>query len=235
VVLPVPKDVVDCVQTYGVALEGALVAQLGAYLEALLETNRSFNLTAVTSPDEAWSRHIADSLSLVPDLRELPAGAEVVDVGSGGGLPGLPLAIALPQLRFTLVEATGKKARFLEQVARDLQLKNVRVANERAEVFGQSGQRGRYRAATSRALSRLPVLLELTLPLLELGGIKLAIKGEQAEAEVAEAARALNVLGGSMESMRRTPTGTVVRIRKVAPTPARYPRSPGEPKRSPLM
>ena len=156
-------------------------------------------------------------------------------MGSGGGLPGLPLAICLPKQQFTLVEATAKKARFLEESARSLGLRNVRVVNERAEVFGQGKARERFEVATSRALSRLPVLLELTLPLLKLGGLKLAIKGEQAELEVEEARRALELLGGQVEGLRRTATGTVVRVRKISPTPARYPRAAGEPKRSPLV
>lgn len=229
-----PQSVVDMVKAYGVTLAGPLERSLARYLELLLETNRSFNLTAVTDAEDAWERHIADSLSLVPDLAELSAGARVIDVGSGGGLPGLPLAIALPQLRFTLLEATGKKARFLEDAARALGLSNVAVVNQRAESFGQGPDRERFDACTSRALSRLPVLLELSLPLLRVGGLKLAIKGEQAEQEVREAARALSVLGGHVEGLRRTPTGTVVRVRKQAPSPSRYPRAPGEPKRSPL-
>jgi 16S rRNA (guanine527-N7)-methyltransferase len=188
----------------------------------------------VTEPDDAWDRHIADSLTLLPDLRELGERARVVDVGSGGGLPAIPLAIVLPQLAFTLLETTGKKAHFLEQTARMLRLRNVRVVNERAETFGRGPGRERFDAATSRALSRLPVLLELTLPLLAIGGLDLAIKGEQADVEVEEARRALSLLGGTVEGLRRTATGTVVRVRKTSPTPARYPRAPGEPKRSPL-
>ncbi len=231
----VPAEVVAEGKAYGVDLLGPLGAQLGQYLELLLETNRSFNLTAITSLDEAWQRHIADSLSLVPDLKALPAGSRVVDLGSGGGLPAIPLAAALPELHFTLVEATGKKARFLADAASALGLKNVLVKNERAEDFGHGPDRARFDAATSRALSRLPVLLELSLPLLRVGGIKVAIKGEQAEQEAHEAARALQVLGGQLESLRRTPTGTVVKVLKVAASPARYPRPSGEPKRRPLV
>lgn len=230
-----PSAVVQAVQTFGVDLSSSLGERMGAYLDRLLETNQSFNLTAVTSPDEAWTRHVADSLSLVPDLAELATGSRVVDLGSGGGLPAIPLALALPHLHFTLVESTGKKARFLADTADFLGLKNVVVSNERAEDFGQGVSRESFDAATSRALSRLPVLLELSLPLLRVGGIKLAIKGDQAEQEAEEAARALSLLGGQYVGCRRTPTGTVVRVLKIARTPARYPRVPGEPKRKPLL
>ncbi len=231
----VPSEVIADVKAFGVDLSGAVGAQLGTYLALLLETNRSFNLTAVTSIEEAWHRHVSDSLSLVPDLSVLPKGSRVVDLGSGGGLPGIPLAVALPELHFTLVEATGKKARFLTETATALGLTNVSVKNERAEDFAHGPDRARFDAATSRALSRLPVLLELSLPLLRVGGFKLAIKGEQAEQEAQEAKRALETLGGQLDGLRRTATGTVVKVLKVAQSPARYPRPSGEPKRRPLV
>jgi 16S rRNA (guanine527-N7)-methyltransferase len=202
------------------------------YLELLLAQNRAFNLTSITDPDEAWTRHIEDSLTLLPELEGV-RGA-VVDVGSGGGLPAIPLAIARPDLQFTLVESTAKKARFLESCAQTLALTNVRVESERAEVLGRSPLRESFDVATSRACARLPVLLELCLPLLKVGGRKLAIKGEQAALEVSEAERALRLLGGAFVSARRTETGTVVRIDKIASTSPKYPRRPGEPKRAPL-
>ena len=232
--VPAPPEVLEAARALDVPLEGALGARLGAYLHALLTANQAFNLTAITDPQDAWAKHALDSLTLVPLLRPLPAGARVVDVGSGGGLPGIPLALALPSLEFTLLEATAKKARFLEETARDLGLDNLRVHNDRAESFGRGDGRERYDAATSRALSRLPVLLELTLPLLREGGSSFAIKGEQAEREVSEAAHALDVLHGRVDEVRRTGTGTIVIVRKLAATPARYPRRPGEPKRAPL-
>lgn len=202
------------------------------YLELLLAANQAFNLTAITDPDEAWSKHIEDSLSLLPELEGVTG--KVIDVGSGGGLPAIPLAIARPDLQFTLVESTAKKARFLETTALALGLKNVRVKSERAEDLGRSELRESFEVATSRACARLPVLLELCLPLVQVGGRKLAIKGEQAALEVTEAARALALLHGKVVSTRRTETGTIVRIDKLAATPARYPRRAGEPKRAPL-
>ena len=225
---------VDEARALGIDLSGGPGELLARYLMHLLETNRSFNLTSITDLNEAWTKHVLDSLTLVPDLRALPDGAEIVDVGSGGGLPAIPLAIALPMHRFTLLEATAKKGRFLAEAAQQLGLDHVQVVSERAESFGQGAGRARFDAATSRALSRLPVLLELTLPLLKVGGVSLAIKGEQAQQEIVEADKALSLLHGTVEESRRTATGVVVRVRKNAPTPPRYPRRPGEPKRSPL-
>jgi len=231
----IPSEVQDEARGYGVQAEGALGGRLATYLDRLLETNRSFNLTAVTEPEAAWHRHILDSLSLVPAFMARPDLRTVVDVGSGGGLPALPLAIALPDHQFTLLESIGKKARFLAEISQELGLTNVAVLEERAESYGQAEGRERFDIATSRAVSRLPVLLELTLPLVRVGGLKLALKGEQAELEVAEARRALSVLGGQVQGLRRTKTGTIVTIDKLHPTPAKYPRRPGEPKRAPLV
>jgi 16S rRNA (guanine527-N7)-methyltransferase len=207
-------------------------ALLEQYLSLLLAQNQAFNLTAITDPAEARVKHLEDSLTLLPELADV-TGA-VVDVGSGGGLPAIPLAIVRPDLEFTLLESTAKKARFLEQTARALKLGNVRVENDRAETFARGPSREKFAVATSRACARLPVLLELCLPLLKVGGRKLAIKGEQALQEVAEAQRALELLRGKLVSTRRTETGTVLRIDKHAPTSAKYPRRPGEPKRAPL-
>jgi 16S rRNA (guanine527-N7)-methyltransferase len=232
--LSIPPSILGAASALDLDLSGALGQSLARYLELLLETNKQFNLTAITDPAEAWDKHILDSLSLISDLGALPAGARVVDVGSGGGLPAIPLAIVLPGLSFTLLEATAKKGRFLEHAASTLGLDNVRVVSDRAESFAQGPERESFAAATSRAVSRLPVLLELTVPLLCVGGLSLAIKGEQAALEVDEAGEALRILKCRVEETRRTQTGVVVRVLKTGPTPARYPRRAGEPKRSPL-
>jgi 16S rRNA (guanine527-N7)-methyltransferase len=235
IAVPAPlPSVLAQLHAYGLAADPEPLQRLTDYLGALLTTNRAFNLTAVTDAEAAWTRHVADSLSLLPFLHEAPPGP-VADVGSGGGLPAIPLAIACPERDFTLVEATGKKAAFLAEVAAQLGLRNVTVVHDRIESFGQSAARERFAVVTSRALSRLPVLLELTLPLLALSGHALAIKGEQAADELREATRALALLGGEHIDAVTTPTGTILRTRKRAPTPARYPRRPGEPKRAPLL
>jgi len=229
-----PTEIIERAREYGADLSTEDGARMGEFLDLLLSANREFNLTAIEELDEAWEKHVLDSLSLLPDLVDLPAGAEVVDVGSGGGLPALPLAISLPSLSFTLIEATGKKAQFLSETAKRLGLTNVKVVTDRAESFGRGIGRSRFSAATARAVSRLPVLLELTLPLLRMHGRLLAIKGEQAEQEVSESPTALSILKGTLTSVRRTSTGTVIRIEKSEATPNHYPRRPGEPKRNPL-
>ena len=232
---PIPPDVTSVLATQGIELEAGDADRLRAYLQALVEANERFNLTAVTEPSQMWVRHVQDSLTLVPFIASAEA-KSAIDVGSGGGLPGLPLAIVMPDVRFTLLEATGKKAAFLGETAAALGCGNVAILHERAEVAGQDhhAHRARYDVAVSRAVGRLNVLAELTVPFVREGGTVLCIKGDKAAEEVAEAKQALYRLHAQVADLVRTPTGTVVVIEKVRATPRGYPRSPGEPKRRPL-
>lgn len=230
-----PAEVTEALAAQGIELEPGDGERLRAYLALLYEANERFNLTAIKDPAEAWTKHIQDSLSLLPFL----ASAEVktvIDVGSGGGLPGIPLAIAFPAAHFTLLEATGKKAAFLSEAVQALGLTNATVVNERAETAGQDHRRFReqFDATTSRAVGPLAVLLELTIPFLREGGHALAIKGERAAEEVAACKQVLHLLHSHCVDTVRTPTGTVVVVEKQRKTPRVYPRLPGEPKRKPL-
>ncbi len=216
-------------------------AALGRYLHRLLETNKQFNLTAIRDPDEAWMRHILDSLSLIRFLHaDDPDPARLIDVGSGGGLPGVPIAITQPHLHVSLCEATGKKARFLQAVADDLGLDRLAIINDRAETIGQDKRhRQRYDIAVARAIGPMRVLLELTLPLVAVGGRVLAMKGRKVEAELDEAGDALMTLGGGAVELYEALPGldadaVIVEVTKTDPTPRDYPRRPGEPKTNPL-
>jgi 16S rRNA (guanine527-N7)-methyltransferase len=222
-------------ESIGVVLEPGEPERLAAFLDLLLDANTRFNLTAITDRDEAWRRHIFDSLTLLPYIGQAEA-KRVLDVGSGGGLPGVPLAIVLPHVKFTLIEATGKKATFLRETAERLGLSNISVVNERAETAAHDREHHRevYDMVITRAVGKLPVLLELTVPFAKVGGHVLAIKGENAAEEIAEAKRALHALHGAVVDTHRTPTGTIVVIEKQRTTPRIYPRRPGEPKRAPL-
>ncbi|MFM8640351.1 MAG: 16S rRNA (guanine(527)-N(7))-methyltransferase RsmG [Planctomycetota bacterium] len=234
-VLPIPAAVTEALAGIGVELDSGDADRLRGYLEALRAANERFNLTAVTDPADMWVRHVQDSLTLVPFLASAEA-KRVIDVGSGGGLPGLPLAIAMPDVRFTLLEATGKKAAFLEETIAALGIANARVINERAETAGQDHHqhRAHYDAVVARAVARLNTLAELTVPFAREGGSVLLIKGGQAADEVAEAKQALYRLHAQVVDLHRTATGTVVVIEKTRATPRSYPRTPGEPKRKPL-
>ena len=219
----------------GLAFEPGERERLGRYLQLLYEANTQMNLTSIRDPETAWMRHVMDSLSLVPVLASVEAG-RIIDVGSGGGLPGIPLSIVIPESRFVLLEATGKKAAFLKYVIDELGLDNVRVAADRSETAATHGSahRGAFDVVVARAVGPLPVLVELTIPLATVGGFVVAIKGEKALQEIEDAAEAMSILRCEVVDMVESPTGTIVIIRKNNPTPRLYPRRPGEPKRRPL-
>lgn len=244
---PAPTaEFLDAAHSLGIEFEPGDLDRLATFLALLLDTNTRTNLTAVKEPAEAWMRHILDSLTLLPLFAELPENARVIDVGSGGGLPAVPLAIVCPHLRFTLLEATGKKCDFLRHTIHQLQLPNAEVLNARAETAGQdrgtrqpdgsrhNPVRETFDAATARAVGPLAVIAELTIPLVKPGGLAILVKGQRADEELADAQQALRMLGAAHAGTVDTPTGRVVVLEKLRPTPRTYPRRDGEPKRAPL-
>lgn len=209
-----------------------------ARLVALVEEgNQRANLTASCEPDELWRRHLLDSLGLFPHLVGMDPKGRVLDIGSGAGFPGLPLAICIPDRAFTLLEATAKKARFLERCVQELALANVQVLNTRAETAGSDPAfRARFEVALCRAVGPLIVIAEYALPLLRSGGILLALKGRTVEEEMAGSEKGIRLLGGAPAEMIPIGDGGgfLVTIRKVGNTPHRFPRPPGQAKARPL-
>ncbi|MEE2906524.1 MAG: 16S rRNA (guanine(527)-N(7))-methyltransferase RsmG [Planctomycetota bacterium] len=233
--VPVPEAFLEAASAMGVVFDTGDLERLSTYLGLLYAANEHMNLTAIRTPEEAWTRHILDSLSLLPVLSSVTAD-RIIDIGSGGGLPGIPLAITTPESRFVLLEATGKKADFLRDVVQKLDLGNVRIAADRAETAAAHGNahRGAFDVVIARAVGPMPVLLELAIPFARVNGILVAIKGGQAAQEIEDAADALMILHSEVVEQRRTSTGTIVVVRKNKSTPRQYPRRPGEPKRRPL-
>ena len=206
-------------------------------LLALLADDQS-SITSVRDPDEAVEIHVADSLTglLVPELR---GAGSIADLGAGAGLPGLVLAVALPDSQVTLVESVGNKAAFIEKAAAELGLRNVSVEPVRAE---EAEGLGSYDAVTARALGSLPLVLEYAAPLLREGGAVVAWKGERDGNEADAGERAAAQLGLSDPAWTKVEEGTVrgarsrhlVTCEKIEPTPERFPRRPGMARKRPL-
>jgi 16S rRNA (guanine527-N7)-methyltransferase len=238
------SSLVEAAARLGILLSDAQLAQLDQLGAAVREGNRRVNLTRVTDPAQVETRHFLDSLTAaVPLLDRLNNGDELklVDVGSGGGFPGLPLKIAFPQLRVTLVESVNKKADFLQETVTDLRLSNVGIVAQRAEAVARDSQyRDAYDWATARALGTLPVVVELTAPFLAPGGLLVAQRSGKLDDELVHAAPAFKAL----RLWTRTPIylnipglgehGLIVG-EKYAPTPDAYPRRPGLPRKRPLV
>ena len=216
-------------KSYGLALSAGQLGQFEEYYKHLVERNQVMNLTAITERDEVETRHFLDSLALlqVADFK----GKRLIDIGTGAGFPGVPLKIAEPTLEVTLLDSLGKRVTFLEEVCSVLGLEGIQCVHGRGEEWvAESGARESYDYATSRAVARLNLLAELALPYVRVGGAFLAMKTSRAEEEVAEAKNALAILGGEVESCYdytlpgMDATHRIVVIRKVAETPAQYPR-----------
>ncbi|MFA5113116.1 MAG: 16S rRNA (guanine(527)-N(7))-methyltransferase RsmG [Candidatus Margulisiibacteriota bacterium] len=201
------------------------------YLNELVEWNKKFNLTAITEPEAIKEKHFADSLLL---LEHLPLTNEsVVDVGAGAGFPGIPLKIARPGLKLTLLEATKKKVGFLDHLIKTLGLAGAEAVWARAEDYAGT-HRESFDLAVARAVADLRVLAELCLPLVKVGGAFAAWKEVAIEPEVESAQKAVALLGGEISAVIKHPRRSLLIIKKVRPTPPQYPRRPGVAKKQPL-
>lgn len=211
------------------------------YRELIAERPRA-GLTSLTDSEAVQRRHFLESLALLRALEDANAfGPTAIDIGTGAGFPGIPIKIVRPGLTLTLVEATGKRAAFLVHLVRRLGLTDVTVVQARAEELAHDpAHRAAYHLALARALAPLPVLVELALPFLRLGGYLATPKGSAAPREARQATAALQTCGGHLEPLQPLdlpgpgPIPTLVLVRKVADTPDRFPRRPGIPAKRPL-
>lgn len=225
----------------GAPLTDAQAARLDTYAALLVEWNEKMNLTAITAPDEMLVKHFADSLTAAPYLPSEPF--SLIDVGTGAGFPGVPLGILRPDCQLTLLDSLNKRLIFLEALCGAVGVDATRV-HARAEEGGQKQElREQFDVATARAVAALPVLCEYCLPFVKVGGVFLALKGPDADNEVAASANALKKLGGRVREVVALtlpdPAGGVLErrlvvVEKVSPTPALFPRPSAKMAKQPL-
>ena len=211
------------------------------FYEYLLDINKKINLTRITEPMEFATKHLGDSLTLFKAYN-FPRSCSIIDIGTGAGIPGIPLAILRPDLKITLVDSLRKRTQFISEVLKIIRLNNVEVVHDRAEYIGQSPLfREKIEVVISRAVAPLNILSEICLPFLTLGGCFLAMKGPKAPDEIKLAKRAIDRLGGGIVTIYdyKLPLlaedRVIIRIDKERCTPRLFPRKPGIPERQPLI
>lgn len=233
--------IIETCSSLGRELTRVQAEQLAAYHAILIETNRTLNLTRVPDdPIEAADRNYIDSLMpyLVTDW--LDKAGTLLDVGSGAGFPGIPLAIALPSCRVTMLDSLGKRVDFINRVVSELGL-NAEAVHYRAEEAAKTpAMREKFDVVTARAVAYLPTLCELCLPFARVGGAFIDYHGPKADTEIPEAKEAVRMLGGGTITQVSAPVPgrdwdhRLIRINKTGHTSAAYPRKPGDPGRKPL-
>ena len=228
------KTLNEGLNALGLSLPQERQETLCAFARAMVKQNEVMNLTAITEDAQVAKLHLLDSLTVLccADLR----GKNLIDVGCGAGFPGVPLAIACPEANITLLDSLGKRVKWLEETLPQLGIEAECVTARAEEAVAQ--RRETYDFATSRAVARLNILLELTAPYVKVGGAVLAMKGAAAKEELNECAGAIKKLGLQLEEVREFPVDgashAVIILRKIAPTPKQYPRRYAKIKQLPL-
>lgn len=231
------SELIEYLSKNGLFLSEKQIFELERYRELLEEKNRAMNLTAITEKEEVYEKHFLDSLLF--SFGEKMDNLNCVDVGSGAGFPGLVVAICYPQVAMTLLEPIGKRCGFLNEVIRELKLKNVTVVHARSEDFCREHSE-EFDLALARGVSKLNILLEIVLPLLKVDGIFVALKGKIFREEIDDSASALKVLNAEIERIKEgtLPTNRDLRanlfVRKKSSTPKMYPRQYAKIKKQPL-
>lgn len=223
-----------------ILLDDKQLCQFMSYYKLLVEWNQVMNLTAITDFEEVCKKHFIDSLSLVKAY-DINAGISVMDIGTGAGFPGIPLKIAFPDLKITLLDSLNKRVSFLKNVIENLKLDNIEVLHGRAEDYAKKEEfREQYDLCVSRAVANLSTLSEYCIPYVKAGGHFISYKSEKLTEELKNADRAINILGGRIKEQVefQIPNSHIYRnllvIYKEKETPANYPRKAGIPSKKPI-
>ncbi len=209
------------------------------YMKLLIEWNEKMNLTAIIEPNDVILKHFIDSITINKYIDEQ---SKVMDIGTGAGFPGIPLKILNEDVKMTLVDSLNKRVQFLKEVGKQLELTNIEYIHSRAEeLAGSSLHRQQYDIVTSRAVARLTTLLEYMLPFVKIGGRCICMKGPNIIEELEEARKAIQLLGGEIETTENmllpdsNQERNIIIIKKVVDTPAKYPRKAGIPSKQPIL
>lgn len=232
------EEMLEKSKILGVRFSVEQIEQFYKYMNLLIEWNEKMNLTAITEPKEIILKHFIDSITI---LKYIDDNSKLVDVGTGAGFPGVPLSIMNPTLKITLVDSLNKRLIFLEEVVKELNLKNIEIVHARAEEFGKNkNYREKFDVATSRAVANLATLSEYLVPLVKIDGKIISMKASNAKEEINDAKKAIEVLGGKIEKIEEfdlpeSDIGrTIIIIDKNKCTPAKYPRKAGTPAKEPI-
>ncbi len=226
------------IQKIGVSIDGKAFERLDKYAQMLVETNKSFNLTAITEPDDVTVKHFADCLALFGKVN-IPENAKIIDVGTGAGFPGLVLLLTRPDIKMTFLDSTKKKLGFIQNVLDETGI-SAEVVHARAEEAGQNPQyREEFDFATARAVANLTNLSEYCLPFVKVGGKFVSMKAAASDEEIASAKKAIGILGGKIEEdivfdLTDGVPRRIVEIKKLSQTPTKYPRPSAKIAKNPI-
>ena len=234
------EQFISLLEEKGISLSSQQLSQFDTYYKLLVEWNEKMNLTAITDEEEVYLKHFYDSITASFYL-DLNKELSLCDVGAGAGFPSIPLKICFPNLKVTIVDSLNKRITFLQNLAKELDLKNVHFVHDRAETFGKNADyREKFDLVTARAVARLSVLSELCLPLVKEGGTFVPMKAAAASEELEKGKKALQILGGKLEKVHsfslplEESERNILIINKIKSTPKKYPRKPGTPNKQPL-